>query len=168
MVVAKLKYVNQKSIILSHVPNLKGKTNIKKKLFFVREEVSSSQNEVRNYYKDLVKENRMNTEESERKQLRMQRGLIFCNNLQVRKKISKPSIAKTLKLTNHQIEEAMAIKLVEGGDYVESGSEFLSFVHKARTVDEVNKGYQKMKIKYADATHISCVYRLANPSLAQD
>ena len=31
------------------------------------------------------------------------------------------------------------------------------------SIDQVNKAYQKLRIKYADATHISCAYHLQNP-----
>ena len=36
------------------------------------------------------------------------------------------------------------------------------YIAKVQSLDDVRKAYLKMRIKYGDATHISCGYRLAN------
>ena len=53
---------------------------------------------------------------------------------------------------------------MEGNDHTEGGSEFYSFAAKVTTVKEVDMAYKKMRIKFADATHISCTYRFADPN----
>ena len=39
---------------------------------------------------------------------------------------------------------------------------------KARSTDDIEKGLKKLKVQYADATHISFAYRLKNPLLNRD
>ena len=159
-VIVKLCFHSDKVMIFSHASNLKGKRNARKKLYYINDDLMEQQAETKRYVRDLQFENKSTLDESERRQIRIQRGKIMCNNHMIQQKIKNPTAAQTLKLSNQQIEDVMTVKIVEGADYEENGSEFLSFSHKARTIDDVNKGFQKMRIKYADATHISCAYRL--------
>ena len=115
-----------------------------------------------------AKKTQANPDEDSRKNLRMQRGRIWYDNQPMKQAIHKPTVGSTLKLTNSQIEEAMASKIIEGTHFEEENSEFMSFSQKVRSIEDINRGFQKMKIKYADATHISCAYHLQNPYMLQD
>ena len=48
---------DDKSVIFSHVSNLKGKTNARRKLYFVSEDVAELEKENKRYYQQLLKEN---------------------------------------------------------------------------------------------------------------
>ena len=53
--------------------------------------------------------------------------------------------------------------MIKGDTIIEKGSEFISMAQKVCTMEEVRLGYRKMRIKYGDAAHIMCAYRLNNP-----
>ena len=71
-------------------------------------------------------------------------------------------------MNQQSIEETLSVNVVEGDDHTEENSEFYCYAQRVKTVADVNKGFQKMKMKFADATHISCAYRLKNPVLNKD
>ena len=48
-------------------------------------------------------------------------------------------------------------------EHSENMSDYASFVQKVKTTEDVKKGYYKLRIRFGDATHISCTYRLADP-----
>ena len=66
-------------------------------------------------------------------------------------------------MTEKEAETARAYKLYSGPQHQEKGSEYYSYAFKAKNVKEVQTAYEKMRVKFADATHISCAYRLDNP-----
>ena len=162
-VVARLKYINDKSKIFANASKLQGKTNARKKLFFIRDDLDEQQQEKRSYYRDLLKENK-GKEEEERIQLCMTKTGIMANNEVLRPKISPPKVADVLRLPEDELTTIKAVKTCEGKDHLEKGSEFYSFAVKAKNTAEINKAYYKMCIKFADATHISCGFRLTNPN----
>ena len=94
----------------------------------------------------------------------MKRGQIYSNNELIRSKVEPPMQAHILCMTEDELSDRKTVKLVEGDDFVKKGSEFYGFTRKAMTEKEVRKAYDKLRIKFADATHISCAYRLTNPN----
>ena len=48
-------------------------------------------------------------------------------------------------------------------EHLEKGSEYYSYIAKVNSEKDVQQAYLKVKIKHADATHVSCAYRLDNP-----
>ena len=163
----KLQRLSDKSKLFSNASSLKGKTNTKKRLFLIRDDQNDHQTEVREYFKDLINENK-DMEDGKKKTIRLNKGKVIVNNVPVVKKIEVPKPATTLKLSNSQIEVALAVQLVQGDTHIEKGSEFLSFAQWVKTLDDIQDGLQKLKIKYADATHVPCGYRLRNPMLNKD
>ena len=73
-----------------------------------------------------------------------------------------------LKQSPQQLEHTLATKIIDGGRHKEDNSKFLSFVQRVKSKDDVSRGLNKMRLKFADATHISCGYRLSNPKLCKD
>ena len=160
-IMIKLKYVNEKSLILSHALKLQGKTNETKKLFFIHEDLTEEQSEVKQQYKDLLKENK-DKEGSEKLQVKLRQGQLVVNNETVKKKVQVPSKADILHLDDDELEQIRAVKLTSCPQHQEKGSEYYSYGIKIRKESDVQKAYQKLKVKHADAMHISCVYQLEN------
>ena len=158
-----LKHPNDKGIIYKKASNLKGKKNARKQLFKVDDDLNEQQTATRMYYRDLIKENNEQEEEQKKVQLKMNRGKIFVNNKELQPKVSPPVVADILQMKPEKMQQVKAIKLVEGNDHVEKNSEFFSFALKTKTVQEVQDAYYKMRLKFADATHVSCGYRLVDP-----
>ena len=126
----KLAHVSDKSVIFSNASNLKGKENIRKRLYFVKDDSNDVQQETSNYTRDLQAENK-EMDEGLRKNIRVSRGKILVNNSMVQQKVSHMKISKMLKLNAHQLQEIMAVKTVDGGEHVEDQSEFFSFAQKS-------------------------------------
>ena len=160
MIMMKLKNVSDKFKILSKTTLLKGQKNSKKRPYFVREDVIDIQAEERRYYNDLLKENNARHED-DRIELKMNKGRIIANNTTVKPKVLAPTMTDILRMTTYERETVKATKLIKGSNHVEKNSEFYSFVMKASNTKQVLQGYQKMRIKHADATHIVCVYRFS-------
>ena len=159
-VVVKLQHPDDKSIIFANASNLKEKTNSKKKAYYVQQENSDQMNEVRQHYSELVRENKEN---DTKLTIKMRRGNIMVNNETMKAKVSAPTVAEIIQLTEAERETIRACKLTTGGEHVEKGSEFISYAVKVKSVAEVDRAYKKMRIKHAGATHVICAYRLDNP-----
>ena len=90
-------------------------------------------------------------------------GGVFVNNTKVRNIVCSPTATDILRKSAKQLEQIKTCKLVRGPDHQEKGSEYCSYAVKVKTPNEVCRAYEKLKVKYADATHISCAYHLENP-----
>ena len=161
-VLVRLSQIEDKGTIYKSVSNLKGKTNAKRRLFNIDDDLDQQQAEEKRYYRVLKKENLMLDEEN-RLEIRMAKGHITANNQKVQQSLFPPTSARILTMDEHEMEDVRATKLVKGEEFSESGSDYISYVQKVRSVREVQKGLYKLRIKYADATHISCAYRLESP-----
>ena len=107
----KLRYPSDKTVIFTNASNLKGKMNAKRKLFFVRDETSEEQQEIRKYYQQLQKENKECKEEKKLK-IHMARNKLMVNNSIIRKKIMEPKNADLLRMENQELEQVRAMKMV--------------------------------------------------------
>ena len=66
--------------------------------------------------------------------------------------------------SNAEMDEILAANVLDADEHTEKQSEFYSYVQKVKTMNDVNQGLAKMCVKFADATHISCAYRLKKSS----
>ena len=98
----------------------------------------------------------------------MKKGKISVDGKELKGKIQMPSYSKLLKLSAEEIEDTLAVNIVEGDEHHEKSSHYLSFAQKVKHVEDVNKGLAKLRVKYADAMHISCAYRLKKSAKPQD
>ena len=163
-VLIKLQYYADKALIYTNSSHLKGKTNEKKKPYFIKDDTTEEQDEVRKYYHGLVKENEEQPDEAKKfTTVKINKGKIFVNNSAIKQKVHAPTSAGVLRKSEQEYEKVKSFKLIRGLEHEEKQLEFFSYAFKAKTVDEVRKAYDKIKIKYADGTHISCAYRLDDP-----
>ena len=95
--------------------------------------------------------------------MRVAKNKLMVNNQMYKKLITPPEAADILRLHVDEIEAAQKVKLIKGDAIIEKDSEFISMAQKVCTVEEVRLGSRKMRIKYGNATHIMCAYRLNNP-----
>ena len=161
-IMIKLRFPLDKAIIYANASKLKGKANSMKKPYYVQDDQSDQQGEVRRFYKDLMAENK-EKEQNAKLNIKMNKGRIMVNNEVVRQKVKVPLQAELLRLTDTELEKVQATKTIPGPEHVEKGSDYYSYICKVTSVNEVQRAYQKMKIKHADATHVSCAYRLEDP-----
>ena len=160
-ILVRLKEVSDKSIIFSHVRNLKGKTNARKKLFYVNDDLDPEQAEEKRKYRELIKENKQLPDDKKIDSIKFVRNRIQVDQVIIKPKVFPPTATDVLRLTDEEREEIKTIKLVGAGEHSESGSDYAVFVQKVRNVEEVQKGLFKTRIRFGDATHVSCGYRLS-------
>ena len=157
-ILIKLCYSNDKAIIFENASKLKGKENVKKKLYFIHDDMSDEQTETRQFYRELNQENALR-EENDKLQIKMRKGRITVNNEVIKQRVEPPHKADILRMSEDEMEEIRSTKLVPGPTHMEKNSEFLSYAVKVKNTDQVLKAYYKLRIKHADALHISCGYR---------
>ena len=86
-----------KHLILSHISNLKGKKNARRKLFFINEDLTSQERELKEYYKDLQKENRIR-DEDKKLQVKIRKGKLLVNNSVIHPQVQMPAVSDILTL----------------------------------------------------------------------
>ena len=161
-VLVKLKRPNDKVLIFENASKLKGKENSKGKKYYIQDDTSDQQEETRRCYRELVQENLMK-DETNRLKIKMSKGKIMVNSEILKPKVQPPMYAEILRKTEQELEVLKAIKMVNGPEHLEKGSEYYTHICKVTKEEDVRQAYRKMRIKYADAMHITCAYRLNNP-----
>ena len=148
---------DDKQLILSHISNLKGKKNACRKLFFINEDLTNQEHEIKEYYRELQKENQFRDDDS-KLQVKIRKGRLLVNNTVIQPQIQMPAVADILMFNDEEYETIKEFRVYESAKHQEKGSEFICCYQHATTTDEVEAGLAKMKIKYGDATHIATVY----------
>lgn len=162
-VIIKLQNADQKLLLLSLGPNLKGLTNDKNRFFFLNEQLPDRMAEDKRYAQLWIKENR-NKDGNQQLQMKIHRNKLRINNEPYQKKVKPPSAAEILRLDPEEVSVTNKAKTVYGDSTLLSGSEFISYAVRIHSVEDVRVAYRKLRIKYADATHIVSAYRLDPPN----
>ena len=92
----------------------------------------------------------------------LKKGKLRINNSIVKNKLVPPNVVDILTLTDEELEHVHQVKTYSAGNHEESGSEFMCYFQRVNTVDDVQQGLVKIKIKHGDATHIVTAFRLEN------
>lgn len=161
-VVVKLANFEHKAMLLSQGPKLKDLVNNKGKKFFVREQLPEKLNEEKRYYQHWIQENKY--KKGPKPEMKIHKNRLRINNELYRKKVIPPTGADILRLDDDELLSIKQCKVIKGGFKLEQGSEFISYAAKVSSAEEVGQAYRKLRIKYADATHISSAYRLHPPN----
>ena len=98
-----LSHPEDKGVIFSHVSNLKGKRNARRRLFFINDDLSEEEREQRNYFKQLKKENEL-LDEEQRMEIKLHRGRLLVNNQQVHPKLTMLTPADILTLEPKELD----------------------------------------------------------------
>ena len=119
----RLKDTNDKGCIFANIDNLKGKTNARKKLFFIQDDMTEQQKEQRQWYHDLVKENKAK-EDSDKKDIKMKKGAIIVNDCKIEPLVNPPTKATLLRMSKNELECVKATKVIRGPNHSEKFSEY--------------------------------------------
>lgn len=161
-VVIKVKDIDDKYAILAKGPNLKDLVNANGKKYFVSEQLPDKLQEERRYNQHWVQENKHNPQS--KMDMKIFRNKLRINNDPYVRKVKTPTAAEILRLDENELLTVRQVTLHDGGTKDEQGSEFLAFAANVQTAEDVRQAYRKLKIKYADASHISSAYRLDPPN----
>lgn len=158
--IIKLLDMDQKAVLLSLAPGLKGLKNAKQKFYYFSEQLPEQMHEERKYAQFWIIDNKKQPDTLQ-KNMKIHRNRLHIDNRPYQKKITPPSAAEILKVDLEELCQVKQSPTVYGGSKEEQGSEFISYTVRVRNQEEVRMAYRKLRIKYADATHIMSAYRLA-------
>lgn len=162
-VVIKLSNIDHKSLLLSNGPNLKGLTNSRNRFFYLNEQLPEKLSEDRRYAQHWIRENKAKPT-NDQLPMKITRNALRINNVPYKKKIKAPSAAEILRLDPEELSTTRKASTVFGDSKLVECSEFISYAAKISTIEDVRVAYRKLRIKYADATHIMSAYRLDPPN----
>lgn len=162
-VIIKLANLEQKSLLLSLGPNLKGLKNNKNRYYYLNEQLPDQLAEEKKYAQTWIKENK-SKQVGEQLQMKIYKNKLRINNEPYQKKVKPPSAAEILRLDPTEIESTKKALTVFGESKMLETSEFISYASKVTTAEEVRIAYRKLRLKYPDATHITSAFRLEQPN----
>ena len=142
-----LENADDKYVVMSKVSSLKGKKNARRRLFFMNEDQTEADRELKMYYKDLQRENAQKDDEN-KLQIKLRKGRLLVNNTVIKPQISMPEVVDVLTLEDAELETIKAVKVQEATKHQEKGLEFICAFQKASDLNEVEAGLAKMKVKY--------------------
>lgn len=162
-VIIKVSTVDDKLMLLSHGSNLKGKVNDKNRYYYLNEQLPDKYAEDKRYAQLWIKENKAKPA-NDQSQMKIYKNKLRINNAPYNQKLKPPSTAEILRLDHDEILTVKQAPTVFGDSTMLECSEFISYAAKVTSVEQVRVAYRKLRIKYADATHIVSAYRLDPPN----
>lgn len=167
--IVELRHPEDKRKLFGSATKLKGKVNESGSPFFIADHLPEEMNEERRRANELIAENRKQPA-SHRMDMSISRGKLIINEEPYQKSVHAPSARDLLKPDDDVIRIAKAVNIIKGDEVTKDRSQFGSFIAEAHSFEEVRAAYLKLRMKYSDATHVSCAYRLpgANTPNNQD
>lgn len=157
--IVELRHPENKGKIFSNATKLKGKVNEKGKPYFVAEQLPEEMNEKRRRMNELVSENKKKPN-SHRLDMSFQRGQLMINEELYHKHITPPSAKELLNPDESLYDKADELDIIKGKKEEQEKSRFISYAVAVDNLDEVQAALLKVRMKFADATHVSCAYRI--------
>lgn len=159
-VIIKLVDMDQKIPLLTAAPALKGQKNNKQCFFYLSEQLPDQIQEDKKYAQFWVQENKKNPTGKEMK--------IFKNRLQVDNRpyqrcVNLPLAAEVLKLDMTELYSVKQSQTIYEDSEDLDGSEYISYAVQVSKPEDVRRAYRKLRIKYADASHITSAHRFSPP-----
>lgn len=164
-----LRHTDHKGKLFAKASNLKGKKNASGGFFFLSDHLPDELNEARRRKNQLFAENKKKPA-GYKLDMEFRRGELVINQLPYEKAVQVPSAKEIINPSASMYEAVEEIHIVKGEEEFQGNSTFVSFAAAVEDVADINAAYLKLKMKYADASHISCAYRLpgANTPINQD
>lgn len=162
-VILKLADLDQKYPILAKAPQLKGQKNNKQKFFYLSEQLPEQVQEDRRYAQFWIQDNKQRPG-NEQRQLKIHKNKLSIDNRPYKRKVQPPQSSEILKLNVEDLCQVKQSPTIYGDSQVLEDSEFISYAVKANKPEDVRLAYRKLRIKYADATHIISAHRFSPPN----
>lgn len=167
--VVQLRDSTKKSKLFANATKLKGKRNSEGGYYFLSDHLPEQLNEERRRINELFSENKKKPA-SFQLEMELRKGALSINQEPYKKAVQVPTIKNIIRPSDSMYEKAVDTDIIKGGEETKSNSGFASFAVAVKDFDDINAAYLKLKMKYADATHVACAYRLpgANTPINQD
>ena len=136
----KLENVKDKATVFRSISKLKGKENVKRRLFTVDDDMDTAQAESKFYYRSLVKKNKQLPEE-ERLIIKMSKGNIMVNNEKLKPHLLEPTMARLITMSEDEQTDIREVKLVKSEEFSERGYDYIAYIQKVRSYKDVQKGF---------------------------
>lgn len=149
----------QKGKIYSQVYKLKGKTNAKGGRYFVSDHLPEELNENRRRANDLFAENRKKPENKKLK-MSMSKGRLLIKDKPYTKAVTPPTPAEIFTLKEGLMDLADEIDMVKGEHEKPQKCDFVAYAAAVKDHNDITAAYTKVRMKFSDATHVVCAYRL--------
>lgn len=162
-----LRHAENKKKLFSAASKLKGKQNEKGGSYFLSEHLPEEMNETRRRANELFSDNRRK-QASHQLDMNFVRGKLVINEEPYLKSIHAPTAAEILKPDEALFDRAQELDIVKGAFNTVSGSKFTSYAVAVESFEDIQAAYMKLRMKFADATHISCAFRLPGSNTPQN
>ena len=151
-----LANIGDKGTIYNHVGNLKGKKNKFNKAYVVSDKLPAGQQENKRFQNDVVK--RIKSIPGEKPNHKFKKGKLYVNGKLYKPSVTPPKVNEIVSPDNQ--DDINAVILQHGETIAYEGCTFTAFSQEVRSIQDVQKGYVRMKQMYPEALHISNAYRL--------
>ena len=152
--------------VFSNTKNLKGKKNDKNESFFVDaqlpEQVAASKRELTDKMARLKKYNAEQANQADKINFKMVKSQLLINNEVQRKKVIPPKVEDLLFLNEQEKEELKKCHLMEPNTVIEKGNLFLAYRKEVKSLEEVRRAYQKVRLMNPECDHIAMAYKVQN------
>lgn len=164
-----VRNVDFKQRLFANATKLKGKVNENGKPYFISDHLPEEKNEERKRINELYSENKKKPT-SHKLEMNISRGRLIINEEKYEKAVQAPAAKDLLKPDERLFDLAGELDIVKGGSDIKSESKFTAYAVAVENFDNIRAALLKMRMKFADATHVSCAFRLpgANTPINQD
>lgn len=165
--IVELRHPENKGKLFANASKLKGKRNEKGGLYFLSDHLPEEQNENRRRANELFTENKKK-ETSHQLEMSISKGKLIINQEPYEKSVIAPNARDLLEPNEALYEKADQISVVRGEDELKGGSQFISYAAEVMDSDDVQAALLKLQMKFADATHVSCAYKIQGANTPQN
>ena len=157
-VVVCVKNQEEKRLILQNKSKLKDTVNAEGKGFFINDHQTPEINETKVHQRQIFQANKRNV--ASRVDMSFVKGSLKIQNETYKSKVRVPQPSEFLQLTPQEYDQIMEIKLQQGVKVSEQGNMLVGFTRPVNSFQEINQAYMKMKLKYPQAKHIVCAFKI--------
>lgn len=165
--IVELRHPENKGRLFANATKLKGKKNGNGGAYFLSDHLPEDQNEDRRRINELVMENKKK-ETSHQLDMSINRGKLIINQVLYTKTVVAPNARDLLEPDDDLFDKADEMDIIKGNTEIIEKSRFVSFATRVRDTGEVQAALLKLRMKYADATHVACAYRLPGVNTPQN
>ena len=137
-----------KNKIYEHAKNLKGKKNSKGKAFVVTDKLPAGPQELKRSQNDVVKRIK-SLPKGENINYKFKKGQLYVNGIKYKASVTHP---KVHEIVSPEDQDAVNSTILSQGDRItQEGCSFIAFSQEVRDVEEVRRGYVKIRQLYPEA-----------------
>ena len=158
MIVITVDSIEEILEIFRGAKNLKGMFNEYRKKYIFRDYLPPGKNEQKCRQNDIVYQN--NNLAANKIDMEFRKGELMIKKKKYVKKVKAPDVTTILNMSEEEINSLLEIDMDESDEIKEQDSIFVAYTLPVENFQQIEQAYMKMKLLYADARHITCVYLL--------